>query len=248
MNARNSITVVIYSFALMMLYTPLNFSQELASASGADLTSSPAADSSKHMKTAEVMPELISKLNVVYPEDAVKAGLMGTVYVSLLISEQGTVEKVTVIRGVASSLDAAAVNAVKDAKFSPARDKGKAIKAEVVLPIKFKLDDEAKDSPKSGKNESKEPVPEIVGGMESFYKFFVYPKEAKEKGIQGKVILRAIVDEKGNLEGTMVVKGIGYGCDEAAEKALRSIKFKPAMKDGKPVKSQITLPVMFKLQ
>lgn len=56
------------------------------------------------------------------------------------------------------------------------------------------------------------------------------------------------IDECGNVTETQIIKGIGSGCAEAAEKTIRSSKFSPAKKDGKNVKARVVLPVQFKLK
>jgi TonB family protein len=59
--------------------------------------------------------------------------------------------------------------------------------------------------------------------------------------------VKAIVDESGNVVESKVLKGIGHGCDEAAVAAVKSVKFNPAVKDGKKVKAEVTIPLSFKL-
>jgi len=44
-----------------------------------------------------------------------------------------------------------------------------------------------------------------------------------------------------------VVRGVGMGLDEKAVGAVRQYKFKPATKDGKPVKVELTVDVNFQI-
>jgi TonB family protein len=76
-----------------------------------------------------------------------------------------------------------------------------------------------------------------------------YPTEARRKGIMGKVYVQFVVNEKGQLEDVKSIKGIGGGCDEEAEKAVKnsSGEWIPAEFEGKQVKSRMILPVSFKL-
>ncbi|HMY59708.1 MAG TPA: energy transducer TonB, partial [Pseudomonadota bacterium] len=48
-----------------------------------------------------------------------------------------------------------------------------------------------------------------------------YPEEARAKGIEGNVILRVSVTESGKVHDVKVIKGLGYGLDEAAVAAIR---------------------------
>jgi len=89
--------------------------------------------------------------------------------------------------------------------------------------------------------------PEPIGGIEAILKNVVYPQSAKEANIQGKVLIKAIIDEKGNVSETEVINSIQKDCDQAAVDAIKKTKFTPATKDGKPVKAEVVIPVMFKL-
>ena len=57
----------------------------------------------------------------------------------------------------------------------------------------------------------------------------------------------AYVDEQGIVTKTEVLKGIGAGCDEAAEYAVKQTKFSPGKQRGKAVKVKIMVPIIFKL-
>jgi TonB family protein len=93
-----------------------------------------------------------------------------------------------------------------------------------------------------------EEMPEPIGGIRAIAENVKYPEIAKRAGIEGRVFVKALIDENGNVEGTQVIKGIGAGCDEAALEAVMLSKFKPGKQRGKPVKVQITIPILFKLQ
>jgi len=110
--------------------------------------------------------------------------------------------------------------------------------------------------PKEEKKIEEEPVyfvavedmPEPIGGIQEIQNKIVYPDIAKRAGVKGKVFVLAFVDEKGNVTKTAVQKGLGAGLDEAAEDAIKQTKFKPGMQRGKPVKVQVMIPIVFKLQ
>jgi protein TonB len=110
--------------------------------------------------------------------------------------------------------------------------------------------------PEEKKTESEEPqyfvavedMPEPIGGIQAIQSKIIYPEIAKRAGVEGKVYVKAYVDEKGNVTKVEVQKGIGAGCDEAAMKAVKETKFKPGKQRGKPVKVQVSIPVVFKLQ
>lgn len=93
-----------------------------------------------------------------------------------------------------------------------------------------------------------EEMPEPMGGIQAIQERIVYPEIAKRAGVEGRVFIKAYVDENGNVTKAEVMKGIGAGCDEAALKAVKETKFKPGKQRGKPVKVQVAVPIVFKLQ
>lgn len=93
-----------------------------------------------------------------------------------------------------------------------------------------------------------ERMPEPAGGMEAIYRRLKYPEIARKAGIEGRVVLQFIVDERGNVVNPTVIRGIGGGCDEAAIEAIKGVRFTPGMQRGRPVKVQFQLPIVFRLQ
>lgn len=91
-------------------------------------------------------------------------------------------------------------------------------------------------------------MPEIVGGLESIYKHIEYPREAVRKGVEGRVFIRFIVDENGNVQDPEILRDIGAGCGQAAIDAIKEVKFTPGRHEGKVVKVQYGLPVTFKIK
>jgi protein TonB len=90
--------------------------------------------------------------------------------------------------------------------------------------------------------------PELIGGLEGLQRSIRYPEIARKAGIEGRVFVQFVVDEKGNVIDPIVTRGIGGGCDEAALEAVRKAKFKPGKQRGRAVKVQYSLPVTFRLQ
>lgn len=75
-----------------------------------------------------------------------------------------------------------------------------------------------------------------------------YPPDARENGIQGRVILKFAVLKDGSISKIHVLRGIGGGCDEEAIRVLRLMpKWTPGMNEGEPVDVYFTQPITFKL-
>ena len=75
-----------------------------------------------------------------------------------------------------------------------------------------------------------------------------YPKEALEKGLEGKVLVEAVIDENGNVIDARIKYSDNEIFNEAALAAMRKMKFKPAKQKGIPVKVKIIQPFTFKLK
>jgi protein TonB len=74
-----------------------------------------------------------------------------------------------------------------------------------------------------------------------------YPEEAKKADVEGPVLLNVTVDASGTVTSVSVIKGPGYGLNEAAREAIKKRRFKPAMKGGEPVTTSIVFTYTFLL-
>ena len=95
-------------------------------------------------------------------------------------------------------------------------------------------------------------APQYKRGLNFLYQFVAisirYPREAKKQGIEGQVYVSFVIDEQGNVREVQAINGIGYGCDEEAERVLsEATNWIPGEVDGKRVKVYLVLPVIFKL-
>ncbi len=75
----------------------------------------------------------------------------------------------------------------------------------------------------------------------------VYPEEARAKGVQGTVIVKALVGRDGRVVDMRLAQGV-EGLDEAALSAVRKWRFSPAQYAGKPVAVWVVVPVKFSLK
>lgn len=83
--------------------------------------------------------------NIRYPGSAVKDRIAGIVYVRFVVNSDGHVDRVKISRGVNSDLDQEAIRVVKSSpKWTPGKQRGKAVTIAYTLPITFSLDKVAK--------------------------------------------------------------------------------------------------------
>jgi protein TonB len=98
-----------------------------------------------------------------------------------------------------------------------------------------------------------EAEPTMKGGLTRYYNYIfgslIYPMAAKSKGVQGVVYISALITKDGQLIEEEIVQGLGYGCDEAALKAIQTVpdEWIPAKFQGEPVTVRAILTVSFKL-
>jgi periplasmic protein TonB len=91
--------------------------------------------------------------------------------------------------------------------------------------------------------------PAPLGGFAAIQSKLEYPEIARKAGVEGRVYINVLIDEKGNVIDTKVLKSLGNnGCDEAAIAAIRSVKWTPAKQRDKAVKVWVGIPVVFKLK
>lgn len=74
-----------------------------------------------------------------------------------------------------------------------------------------------------------------------------YTREARRVGVQGMVVLKALVLGNGNMDRIRVVRRLPYGLTENAIRAACEARFKPATKAGKEVSQWVTLEYAFRL-
>ena len=78
--------------------------------------------------------------NIDYPAMAADAGIQGVVYVSFVVDKDGQVKDVKVLRGIGGGCDKEAIRVVKSMpKWAPGRQRGKSVKVQYNLPVRFRL-------------------------------------------------------------------------------------------------------------
>ncbi len=90
--------------------------------------------------------------------------------------------------------------------------------------------------------------PQLKGGFARLNSMASYPEQAARRGVEGKVFLQFIVNEKGRVEQARVSRGIGSGCDEEALRAIRRAQFEPGTINGQPIRVWHALAIEFRLK
>lgn len=215
----------------------------------------------------EAMMKYVAE-NIKYPQAAKDKNIGGRVFVSFVIEKDGSVNEVKVMRGIGGGCDEEAVRVIKGMpKWKPGMQKGKPVRVSYMMPLNFKLSDDQPAKPaqqtdankpnmkpdKNGVYQIVEEMPKFPGGegalMEYVSKNVVYPKEAQEKEISGRVYVSFVIEKDGSVNEVKVMKGIGGGCDDEAVRVIKAMpKWKPGKQEGKPVRVSYMMPIAFKLQ
>ncbi|MFT5885502.1 MAG: protein TonB [Arcticibacterium sp.] len=98
-----------------------------------------------------------------------------------------------------------------------------------------------------------EQAPEFPGGVKEMYNFInskiKYPPAAQRANISGRVFVKFVVEKDGSIGKIDILKGIGFGCDEEAERVIKSMpKWNPGRQNGKNVRVFFTMPVFYQLE
>lgn len=76
-----------------------------------------------------------------YPQLAAEAGIQGKVYIQFVVEKNGSVSNIKVVRGVDELLDKEAVRVISEMpKWTPGKQRGKAVRVSYTMPITFRLD------------------------------------------------------------------------------------------------------------
>lgn len=100
--------------------------------------------------------------------------------------------------------------------------------------------------------EAVEEAPEFPGGVNAIMDYLrgnlKYPESAKKNKQEGRVFIGFVVEKDGSVTNVNVLRGV---CEELDNEAVRVVKamprWTPGMNEGKPVRVQYMLPIVFKL-
>lgn len=92
-----------------------------------------------------------------------------------------------------------------------------------------------------------EEPPRLIGGMDRVQEILQYPEAAKQNELEGRVLLKLVVTKNGNVRRPEVTRGAHEALNKEAIRVARQLKFEPGKLRGEVVKTQVTLPVSFRL-
>lgn len=214
-------------------------------------------------------PDRVRYVAPVYPEEAKAARVSGVVIIEATVSAEGDVADAKVLRSIAL-FDQAALDAVKQWKYTPTLLNGKPVPVIMTVTVAFKMEPSAADlesravvpasfQPMAGSPQP-QPEPVFLNGREALrvggnvkaperirYTPAAYPQAAQDAHISGIVIIEAIIDESGHVATAKVIRSVPE-LDQAAMDAVLQWEYTPTLLNGNPVPLVMTVTVNFTMQ
>ena len=168
--------------------------------------------------------------HISYPQQALDMGIEGTVLVKAVIGTDGKVAKAELVKSVNPLLDQEALRVVGAMSgWTPGSGNGKVMVMETTVPVRFAI---VRAHFKSYDDTALE---------EYLLKNLQYPVEAKAKGIEGTVLVKALIEKDGSVASASVALS-----DHALlnQEALRLVNSMPQWTPG-TIASEVVIPVSF---
>lgn len=209
------------------------------------------------------------QIHINYPPEARQKKEEGTVVLSFLINEKGTVENTTVKQSVSRSVDSAALRLLSLILWEPATEYGLPVMAETELKLKYSISKYNTLCKKRGYDNVEYPIKPIdLSGkiytvqqldkapeariddkyrnvQDFIMQSMKYPEAATRLSIAGEVELRFVVETSGLPSNIIVLKPVGGGCTEEAIRIVQQIKWIPGITSNKAVRTCYNLKIKF---
>lgn len=186
--------------------------------------------------------------NLVYPEEAKKKEIQGTITIKALVSKEGRVLQ-TQLEGEGNELLAqAAMEAIRKTSFTPGMEEGEAKEMWAMIPVNFGLHREGEEEPAESKpigDDSRGKLVEPQYDAKELQSNLEYFVEIKSEEI---IQARVLIDEFGSVNQVLVPDDADLLLSTAAVQAIKRTKFTPGRQNGDPIPVWISIPVAFKPQ
>lgn len=193
--------------------------------------------------SAGPFPRLIKKVNPVYPAEALKKKIAGTVIVEATIDEKGKVKDGRIIKSPDPLLTDAAMGAIKQWVYEPFIINGKAKSVVFTVNVTFTLQDEPEAKNTAGLIRLQDSQrPRVIKHVDA-----VYPAEALKKKISGVVLVEVTINEKGMVVDARMVTSPDRLLTDAAIAAVKQWVYEPYVENGKAKAAVFTAKVSFLL-
>jgi TonB family protein len=215
------------------------------------------SDSPNPLNVLDVNPEPLNLNPIVrkigYPAAAKEKEIEGEVVVQVLMDPEGNYLTHKVVQDPSPLLTETVETHIVELKCTPAILHGEPTKVWVTIPFRFRLESDGvplkMDTLTTVFPGPDEFVivekPAIPINLTEFKLELGYPTEAKRLEVSGKVILKVLVNERGNYVRHIVLKDPHAALTTAVESKIRQLRYAPAVHGSKAVPYWITLPFDF---
>lgn len=209
----------------------------------------PSVDGSYALGPGIDAPKILQATPAVYPAETPPETPKNNSVIALVIQADGAPAHAHVVRSAGNSFDSAAMEAVQASKFAPGTLNGQPVPVRIRVGVHFSADRRPAiplilvpphRSPGEASSVDSEPVPIHRAELE-------YSDEARRMKITGNVLVSMLVTVEGLPTEIRVERSLGHGLDEKALEAASQYRFRPAMKDGKPVARRVNIEMNFQL-
>lgn len=216
------------------------------------------------------LKDLIAQ-ELIYPPKALEAAIEGTVEIVFTVTSKGLSKNLQILLPLEPACDREALRLASLVRWHPAERGGSPVATEHRIAIKFdkgkykrylkaRKDREAIENtaPQSASNVLWKanqldtlPEPLIQKGMKGLNAYFAknmrYPQEAFKRNVQGTVIMEFVVEKSGSITNIEAVRPLGGGCGEEAYRLVKALRWRPAIKNGRAVRTLMRVDIQFKL-
>lgn len=196
------------------------------------------------------LPEPVVRVKPEYPKSQRIAGYQGKVLIQFVVDIEGKVRNPFVAQSNNPAFDEPAITALLKWRFKPAMKDGQPVNCLMQVPIYFQLDEGGYDpfSVRTSKKSQDHLPPEFrfdtaprLTNVESA----VYPYDALLKKTRGVVEFNFAIDREGRALFGRAVKTPGDEFTRAVAAWVDTMRFQPALKDGKPTNAALSMKLEF---
>jgi TonB family protein len=192
-----------------------------------------------------IAPEVIEYTTPpLYSEEARRRRIEGIVSIEARIDLEGRANQARVVRGLGSGLDENALVALRQWRFRPGTQEGRALEMIAEVDIEFNLRNEALNeliaNDMATRIGSGVTPPRIVRAVS------VPRQEGRDERIAGTVALDVVLLEDGTPKIVRVLQSLTPSLDERAIEVFEQWRFSPALRDGRAVKVRLQADITFR--
>ena len=218
--------------------------------------------------TAAMHKFITSTLN--YPKEAIEKNIEGLVVYTFVVEKDGTLSNFNLIHRADPLLDAEALRILKAMPpWRPAKYKGEAVRAETYVPMYFKINKNRRTAKTNSQGSSTaktdldiianeeifsivDQMPQYPGGEKKLTEFLsnriIYPSQALQNGIEGRILCSFIVVKDGTVSNIEVLQSPDPELSDEAVRVLSMMpKWNPGINNGEKVNVKCVLPIDFKI-